>query len=225
MKKTLIALLFTTTAFAQSITPEQVLENYFDAIGGKENLEKIEDLSMEMAMDAMGQELTINIIKKTPNKMYMVQSMMGMEVSKIIFDGENLKVFAQGQEMPVDESQVESYLQQAVMIPEFSYFNDNVKMEMMPNETIDGEECYVIDITVDGNTFKEFYSVASGLKVSQEIETQGMVMVQTFKNYQSFKGIKFPTESRSEVMGQAMDTIFNSIKVNSGVSDDQFQID
>ena len=223
MKKILVALLFTTSAFAQDITPEAVLNKYFDAIGGKEKISQIKDMTMEVETDAMGQQTNVTIIKKNPNKLYQVVSMGGMEFQKILFDGEKLTVTVQGNEIPTNEQQVETYKNQAQMTPEMGYFNENVKLKMLPNEKIKGEDCYVMEITSDDISLKDFYSVASGLKLSTEIENQGMTIVTNYSDYQEFEGVKFPMKMEQEVMGMTIESKVTVLKVNSGVSDDTFK--
>lgn len=225
MKKLLIALLFTTTAFAQGVTPQQVLEKYFDAIGGKANIEKIKDISLDVEMEVMGQKMEMSMLKKVPNKLLIIQSMGGVEAAKIIYDGEKVKVISQGTEVPVEGAQADQYKNQSSIIPEMDYLKESVKLELLPNEKIKDEDCYVMNITVGDVTLKEFYSVSTGLKVRQDVEAMQMVVVSYFTDYKDYApGVKFATNLRQEVMGQAIDTKYTSIKINTGIADSEFEI-
>lgn len=71
MKKLILALLVSTTTFAQNITPKEVLEKYFSAIGGRENMDKVKSLYAVSTTSVMGQE-----IEAVENKKHLINTLL-----------------------------------------------------------------------------------------------------------------------------------------------------
>jgi len=53
----------------EGLTANDVIDNYFEAIGGKENFSKVEDRTTIMRAEIMGQNLSIVINQIAPNKL------------------------------------------------------------------------------------------------------------------------------------------------------------
>jgi len=71
----------------ETVDPKVVLEKYLEAIGGRDALSKVADRTTIMRGTAMGQNLTIIVKQKAPNKMRQEVKAGGMDQT-IIFDGE-----------------------------------------------------------------------------------------------------------------------------------------
>lgn len=226
MKKLLVALLFTTTAFAQDITPEQVLDKYFDAIGGKANMSKVQDFYAVSTTEVMGQVVDNFETKKIPNKYIAVTEQAGAEMAKVIFDGTKANITQMGQTQTIEGDATKAIEIQALIFPETLYSNSGITLGLDPNEAVNGEDCYVI--TVDGvpgvTALKEFYSVNTGLKVKQTVESGMGAATTSYKDYKDYNGVKFSTISVIEVMGMSMEKKITNIKINEGVSDADFEI-
>lgn len=228
MKKVLIALLFSTTAFAQDITPQQVLEKYFEAIGGRANMDKVKDFYGVSATEVMGQTVETVESKKAPNMYSSVVDQGGVELAKIVFDGKQAKISQMGNSQVLDESASKALLTQALIFPETLYFTEDIALSLGGNEKHDNEDCYVISIAgIPGITaIKEYYSVNSGLKLKQVVEgPMGSANIQ-YKEYKNFEpGVKFATHLVQETMGMAIDKKFTSVKINSQIADSEFTIE
>ncbi|MCD8538441.1 MAG: hypothetical protein LRY55_00755 [Leadbetterella sp.] len=228
MKKVLIALLFSTTAFAQDITPQQVLERYFEAIGGKANMEKVKDFYAVSSAEVMGQTMETSESKKAPNLYSSVVDQGGVELAKIVFDGKQAKVSQMGSSQVLDETSAKALMTQALIFPETLYFSEEITLTSGENEKHDNEDCYVISISgIPGiQALKEYYSVNSGLKMKQMVEGPAGSANILFKDYKDFEpGVKFPTRVVQEAMGMVIEKKFSSIKINSQIADSEFKIE
>lgn len=228
MKKLLIALLFSTPVFAQDITPEQVLEKYFTAIGGRANMDKVKDFYAVSSTEVMGQSMENIESKKTPNMYSSVVDQSGVELAKIVFDGKQAKVSQMGNSQVLDESSSKALLTQALIFPETLYLTDDISLSIGGNEKHDNEDCYVISVAgIPGITaIKEFYSVNSGLKVKQVVEGPAGSANVLYREYKDFEpGVKFATHVVQETMGMTIEKKFTSIKLNSTIADSEFKID
>ncbi len=228
MKKLVIALLLATPAFAQDVTPQQVLEKYFEAIGGKANMEKVKDFYAVSTTEVMGQSMENIESKKAPNLYSSVVDQSGVELAKIVFDGKQAQVTQMGNSQLLDESSSKAILTQALIFPETLYLTEDITLTIGENEQHESDNCYVISVSgIPGiTTLKEYYSVASGLKLKQVVEGPTGSANVLFKEYQDFEpGVKFATHLVQEAMGMTIEKKFTSIKVNSQIADSEFKID
>lgn len=228
MKKLLIALLFSAPVFAQDTTPQQILEKYFEAIGGRANMDKVKDFHAVSATEVMGQSMETIEFKKAPNMYSSVVDQSGVELAKIVYDGKQAKVSQMGNSQLLDESAAKALLTQALIFPETLYFTEGISLTLGANEKHDNEDCYVVSVAgIPGITsLKEYYSVSSGLKLKQTVEGPTGSANVLYKDYKSFEpGVKFATYLVQEVMGMTIDKKFTSIKINSQVADSEFNIE
>lgn len=227
MKKLLFALLVSTTTFAQSITPQEVLEKYFSAIGGRENMDKVKSLYAVSTTSVMGQEIEAVENKKAPNKYSSVVDQNGVEMAKVIFDGSKAIVSQMGQSQTIEGDAAKTLLTQALIFPELMYTEEGVTLESSANEKAGDEDCYVIHVKgIPGlNSIKEFYSVSSGFKIKQEIENQtGFVSIQ-YKDYKDQgSGIKMANTLLQEAMGMTIEKQYTTLQINAEIPDSAFEI-
>ena len=228
MKKLVIALLFSTPLIAQDIAPQQVLEKYFEAIGGKANMEKVKDFQGVSTTEVMGQTMETTEYKKAPNLYSSLVDQGGVELAKIVFDGKQAQISQMGNSQMLDESAAKALLTQALIFPETLYLTEGITLALEANDKHENEDCHVISVTgIPGiSSLKEYYSTTSGLKVKQTVEgPMGSANI-IFKDYKDFDpGVKFATHLVQETMGMTIEKKFTSIKVNSQISDSEFKID
>ncbi|MEL7004710.1 MAG: pitrilysin family protein, partial [Bacteroidota bacterium] len=85
------------------LTAAKVIADYIEAIGGKEKVNAIKDITSKSAASVQGQNLDIVSIKKSPNLSYSSIKVGGaFEVQKSVFDGVKMAQFIQGQKAPDD---------------------------------------------------------------------------------------------------------------------------
>jgi len=71
----------------EGVTAEKIIENYIRAIGGRENLENMKDITIKAQSSVRGQSFMVMILKKAPNKL-MTRMKFGESVfQKTIYDG------------------------------------------------------------------------------------------------------------------------------------------
>ena len=219
------------SAAMADMTAEQVLEKYIKAIGGKEKLMNVKDLSMSMEADVMGQKISMDFIQKAPNKIYQSSgSPMGKQ--ETIFDGEKGKIVMGEQTMPLPEAQIEATKEQAILFTEMQFEELGYEATLAGTENIDGKNVFVVETTSpSGKKNTLFFDAKTFLKVKESSNVTGPNgQVQTISSdlsdYQEVDGILFPFSRK--LIGAApipLDLKVTSIKVNSGVSDDLFKVE
>lgn len=220
-----------TSAIPVGLTAEQVVEDYFAALGGRENLSRIKDLKISSTASLMGQELNITIAKKSPDKSFMVISSGGNEMQKEVINGDQVAVYQMGNAMPMDDETAAEAKVTAGFVPELYYDKNAVTTELTGIEKIDGQETYAVEIKLpSGKSVTHYYSTVSGLKLreTQTIETpQGAMVLSTdYTDYKEVDGIKFPHTTLIPIPGmpQKLRAEVDTIEVNAGVEDEIFKV-
>ena len=176
-----------------SITIEDVINNYIDAIGGKEKLSDITSIEMKATTNIQGTVLEMYSVKNNQNQSMMEMSAMGMTVVKNVFNKYQGYNEVNGQRIPLTEVELEQAIINSALFSELNY--DFSLVELVGTSVVDDEEAYEVKIT-DNKT--AFYSVETGLKLkeveSQELEGNLIVGETYYKNYEEVDGILFAKE-------------------------------
>ncbi len=206
----------------ESLTAEQVVEQYIIARGGRDAIQGINDMSQEMSITVMGQQATIKLFQKRPNLMLMETLMGGMSLSKQLFDGEKMIVSSpMGQQELTEGPMFEQSKMQATMFPELDMEEFGIEVRLMGAENLDGQNVYRLEVTTPGGmTIYDYYSMETGLKV----KTIGEEMSVTYSDYREIDGILFPFSTVQEAGGQVIDMQVTDITINAGISDEVFSL-
>lgn len=215
-----------TSAIPAGLTAEQVLDNYFKALGGKEKLATITSIKTVMKAEAMGRELQMTLAKKD-GKLYQDMQMGGMVIQKTVFDGEKATISAQGNAIPVNEEQTKEFALQAAAFPEMQYAEMGVKMELKGMDNLDGVEAYNVLFTFPGGrTQNVFFAKNSGLKI-REVSSQDSPMgkvnvVQDYDDYKEIEGVKIPQKMVIN-QGFRIEASLISVEINKITDDTLFK--
>jgi len=176
-----------------SITIEDVINNYIDAIGGKEKLSEITSIEMKATTNIQGTVLEMYSVKNNQNQSMMEMSAMGMTVVKNVFNKYQGYNEVNGQRIPLTEVELEQAIINSALFSELNY--DFSLVELVGTSVVDEEEAYEVKITENKTAF---YSVETGLKLkeveSQEVEGNLIVGETYYKNYEEVDGILFAKE-------------------------------
>lgn len=213
---------------AVNVDPNVVIEKYIDAIGGSDAISKVEDRTTIMRGTAMGQNLTITVKQKLPNKMRQDVKAGGME-QVVIFDGEKAVMTAMGQKIPVEDKELDGLKTEADMnfildLPKF-----NVKLATEGIEKVNGKDAYKIKLELpSGTKWYSYYDVESGLKVKDlrliESKMGSGEQVTLYDDYRDVDGVKYPFKITQSFGPQSVEMTVSTIKVNKGIPDDIFVI-
>lgn len=219
------------TQMDADMTAAKVIDKYLEAIGGKEKLMAVKDLSMKMNTSVQGMSLETTMQQKAPNKFSMKVMMNGMAMQEQKYDGENGMAGQMGQTQKLEGEQLESMKRQATMFPELNYADTSYTLTLKGIENIDGTDAYEVELeTSNGEKSTEFYAVDSGLKIRtvQVVEGGGQTatIINDIGDYKEVEGILFP--HTLTVTGAAPIPLKNeviSIEVNKGIDDSVFKVE
>jgi len=211
----------------EGLTGEQVIAKYVEALGGKDNLEKIQDETIKMTGSMQGMAINITMTRKAPNKFYqLVDFGVGQQIQ--VFDGEKGKTSAMGQEQELSGAQLEEMKINATINAFLNYEKLGVKVELGGMEALNGKDAYKVNLVYpSGKKAVQYYDAASGLlvKTSSNVESpQGSVSITIeYADYKEVKGVKV---AHKVIQGTPMGSIeltVSSVETNTNPGDDLFK--
>lgn len=210
------------TAIPEDITAKDVLNNYIEAIGGKEKLMGVESYSMLAEAEMQGMKLNLEMKKTAKDQFFQDVKVAGNSMSKQVLNGDKGYMVMQGQRKEMEEEELLKLKQESAPFPELDYLDSDISLEGV--EDVEGKKAYKLKIS-DEKTI--FYDMESGLKVQEinnaEMGGQQITSTLNYKNYKEVAGIQFPFVLSQTVGPQSFEFTFSEIKVNDGVTDADFE--
>ncbi len=213
----------------EGLTVWKILDNYFEALGGKEAVKGIKTMKTTMKAEVMGQNLEMNATKAAPDKSYMEVSMGGMVATKVVTNGEKAMMEQQGRRPPLDEKTTKETILESSMFPELQYKEAGVKGKITGIEEVLGSEAYVVEFTYDtGGKVTNFYDKDSWLKVRMLKSAEGPQgtanQTTDYLDYKNVDGIKFPYLVSQDMGMFKLEAKVESIELNVDVDQSIFEI-
>lgn len=228
MKKFVLALLLVpalwVSAHAQNLTTaDEVINKYLNAIGGKEALKKIKDMSQESSFTNSGGNYTSITKHKLPNnKLLLVKDTTGKIIYQQVIDGKQVSTKFGDNMIPTKPEDLQRILLGGQWIPELTLKEKNVQYTLAGKETVNGRETYKINYTgADGNAlWTAYYDAQTGLLARTLTSFQDGPQTGDYSDYREFMGIKLPYHFN----GYGSVTQKIKYEANTGFSDAEFVI-
>ncbi len=208
LKTVLFSLLFVNT---QAQTADDVVNKYIDAIGGKEKLEKLTGIKMEMVANAQGMEIPVEVSNSKDGKLLVKLNLMGKEMTQVAFDGTigwttNMMTMKAEKMNSEDIENMKLSAGKDFPDPFLNYKEKGYSIEYAGKETKEGTDCHKIKLTKSPQTVNgqkvddvSFYYFDAENNVPVLVETEikegemkGQMSTSTFGNYQEVEGIYYP---------------------------------
>ncbi len=210
----------------------KVFANHIEAIGGREKLSTVNDISYQMSAEVMNNTIDMQILKKRPNKMRVEVKMGSNVMSQQIYDGENARLMQMGNQMPVNEDMLARMEVEGHLFPEMIYMQqENVKAELTGIESIEGKDAYAVNITYpSGESTTHYYDTDTYFKIRQTQTAhtpQGEIIMSTgYGHFQEVDGVILPYLFKIPMSPKMqMNAEVKSIEINKGLDDDLFSVD
>ncbi len=227
-------LVFGTSVFAQ--TADEIIANYFEITGGKENWTKLKGIKMNAVASAQGMEIPVEIIQTAEGKQAVIINFQGQTITQLAFDGETMwsTNFMTMQAEKSDNEATENMKKTIGDFPSplFNYKKRGYSAELMGTETIEGTETFKIKFTqkpllVDGkeepNISYYYFDSETSIIIQTETEIKqgpmaGQKNISTMSEYEEVGGLYFPFSMG--MMGQSIQ--IKSIELNPTLDDSIF---
>jgi len=211
LKTLFIALLLVAVAPVSAQTADEIIDNYFETTGGKDNWGNLEAVKISGSVNAQGMEIPVDVIQTKNGEQLVTINFQGQEIKQMAFDGETLwttnMMTMQPEKSDAEMNQnMKMQAKKGFPSPFFNYKEKGYAIELMGKETIEGTETYKVKLTqdpmmVDGkevpNVSYYYFETENFVPIANESEVQqGPMKGQTIKNsmsdYQEVDGLYFP---------------------------------
>ena len=214
-------------AIPEGMTALDVVDNYIEAIGGKDMLLNVNTLVSNMDVTIPGAPFKPMAISKKmmPNKIsFEMKANMGgqtMSLMKRNFSGEKGYMEQQGQKMLMSEEEIMEAKNVEGIFEELYYSDDQT--ELLSINSIDGEDVYKIKVVKNEKTSYRYYAVESGYLISIEEEDENKNISSTkYGDYRSVNGIMRPYFMQVNAGGQNLEFNTTEVMVNTELKDSDF---
>ena len=210
------------------ITAHEVIDNYLEAIGGRDLFAEVVDRTTIMRGTAMGQSLTILVKQKAPAKLYQ-EIKVGEMKQNVYFDGERGMMVMGDNNIEIEKKELEKLKVESTMNLLLDPETYGLNISLTGVEQVDSIDCYVLKMVLpSGLRWQQYYSVGTGFKLKEikELHTQqGLFEQESFySDYRDVDGLKFPFKILQNMGMQKLELNVSSIKLNTGISDEIFEM-
>ncbi|AKD54737.1 hypothetical protein [Spirosoma radiotolerans] len=220
------------SALAQTTpTAEEVIDKYIAAIGGKDALMKVTDMTTSMSSEGQMGAILITRKQKLPNKFSMVINANGMEVMRQTGDGSKVAMGGMQGSRTLEGPAAQQMTATNTIFPELHYAENGVKTTLVGPEKVDNKDTYKLSHTTsDGSaTWTDNFDATTGLKV-QSVMTgksqkgEAMMSTMVYSDYKDVNGIKFPMTIQQQSPRGPMTMTIDNVKINKGLKDSDFTV-
>jgi len=220
-----------SAALPKDITPEKLITDYINTIGGMPNIMQIKDLSVVSKASVQGMELTFSKKVTATGKLLNLVEAQGMSIQKQIFDGSRGASFQMGNKEELTNQEIDDMRYEAKIFPEIYYLKSGYKFDIKGAENVNGSNAYKVQVTSPtGKKTIEYYDANSKLKVRevsvQEANGQSQTITTDLADYKAVNGVLIPHKiTVTGAMPVPLELKVTEAKANSNIPDTTFKID
>ncbi len=218
MKKTIIFLMMTflMSAYVSAQTADEILDNYFKLLGGKEKITALKTIRITATSNRQGMEIPVVITKAAPDMQRIDIEIQGKKMVQC-YDGKTawwINPFmgsATPQIMPADMA--EYFTKDKFEDAFFNYKEKGHKVELLGKKDIEGTETYEIKLTKkNGDISYSYFDTESNILImsKQAVKSgpaKGQFMEYYFGDYQEVDGYMFAFSMDVKMNGQTIQGI------------------
>ncbi|CAA7386115.1 putative zinc protease [Chryseobacterium fistulae] len=198
-----------------NVTIGSIADQYINAIGGSAALQKITSITTDATTKVQGMDMSMKMIQAKGGKMSMNISMMGNTVQKIVFDGKDGYMEAQGKKAPLSNDQKAEMAKETELFPELNFAKSS-EYKLAGIEKYNNEDSYVIK----GGKTTYYYSVKTGLKTGDVKAGEGGSIPTSYADYKEVSGVKFPFTIIQNMGGMDINLAVQSYQLNQAKDTD-----
>lgn len=223
-------LLLVFAQFAQAQTVDEVINKHVEALGGKVNLDKIQNIISLGTMNTQGAEVAItstSVNNKLTRQDISVMGMVGFDMmtekegwTYMPFLGMSQPEAKSGDEVKENQKDLD------IAGPLVDYEAKGHKAELLGKETVSGIESYKIKLTTAGGKTITYYLDQKTHLITRSTETRNVNGQETeirleFADYKEVDGVKMAHSITNEYGTMYI----SSVKVNQPIPDSAYKHD
>ncbi len=224
-----------------SQTAEEIVATYIKNIGGSDKLKSITSVQMKASVDYGGMSIPIDMVSLRDGRSVMKITFQGQEMVQMAYDGKTAwgTSFMTMKPEKNDAEETENIKRSVgdFISPLINYKENGYSIELLPNETMEGVECFKIKLTkkplmIDGKEVPniEFYYIDKENFVPIVVETEipsgemkGNISQTVYSDYQEVDGVYFPFSMMQRLKdGEGQTIEFEKVVLNQKFEDKIF---
>lgn len=240
IKNVAVFCLLIASQFVNAQTVDDIINQYFENTGGRENWSKITSMRSTAKVKAQGMEFPTIMLSK-PDRQKISFVFQGMTMVQPAFDGTtgwqtnfmNMKA----EKMEADDNEITKAEAADFPDPFLRYKEKGYTAELQGNETIEGTDCFKVKLTkkpvmIDGKEEenatiyffdKENYVPIMARSVVKKGPAKGKNAEATMSDYQEVGGLMLPFSLEQKFEGQTMASIaIEKIELNVEIDEKEF---
>ena len=213
-------------AAPSGLTPEQVISDYIDAIGGAAALGQVRNYSVQMEANVQGQAIQQSMVKEGGTKFSSQTMMMGQVMADQRYNDGKARMSQGGQTMPDNPEVTEGLAAQAALFPVADLANNIEAVSVDGTEAIDGKQAVVLKVTDEAGGGRYYFDMESKLLSRQVQQQNGMTVTVDYGDYRDVDGVMYPyTTTLSGMMPFPLEMKTTDLQVNTDVDQSLFEIE
>jgi len=213
----------------EGLTAQQVLAHYIKALGGREKLSQVKDLSIHSTITSPMASLAMTHLQKGPDKMVQSVRYSGQEVTRTVVNGSKGKAYNSGNSNPLSAEEVQEYKVKSIFTNVLQLDKLGIKQNLLGMERINGRAAIRVELTFpSGKRHIHYFDSETGLKLREVEITQTNIGTATqttdFGDYREVEGLKFPFRIVTYVGNQAIRTSVEKVEVNKNLKEEAFKL-
>lgn len=200
----------------EGVTATSVLSTYLEAIGGSEAAAAVKTFAITYGASVQGMNLQLVLAQSAANEFTQEMKMMGNVMQRTVINETEAFMEAQGQKIPLDETQKKSFAEDAALVSELIWLNNaSTEMSLTGIEMVDDRPAYVVKVSENRVAY---YDTETGLKLkqvtTQEMQGQTISQSTSFGDYKEVSGLLIPHVVSQNLGPQTVDFTIEEAKIN-----------
>lgn len=231
---------FACSAISQSA--DEVINLYFETIGGKEKMSEITATRAICNAKAQGMELPVTMVNAAPNRTRMDMTFQGKEMTQMAFDGETawgVNFMTMEAEAMDSETSMVMGAQAEFPDPFLGYKEKGYTAEITGSEEVEGVDCHILKLTKkpimiagkeEENASVFYMDKENGILIKQTDmglvgAQKGMTIDTYYSDYEEVEGIYFAFTIEQKINGStAFSVNIKELEINPELPEGYFKM-
>lgn len=241
IKISILLVLLLAASFSHAQSVDEIIDTYFENIGGADNFRVLEGVQIKASVNAQGMDIPLEMVQLKGGKQLVKFELQGKKLTQVAFDGEVAwgHNFMTMQAEKSDSITTENLKRQKEDFPDpfLDYKAKGYSAELIGEETIEGVECFKVKLTkkpviVDDKEEEDisfyYFDKENFVPIVMESEIKsgpmkGNVSQTIFSDYDEVGGMYFPFSMTQGLKGQGGQMIkVDSIILNPKIDMSEF---
>ncbi len=241
LKTSTLLVLLAIGSFSYAQTVDEIIDTYFENIGGADNFRALEGVKIMASVNAQGMEIPLEMVQLKGGKQLVKFELQGKSLTQVAFDGEVAwgHNFMTMQAEKQDSIATENLKRLSGDFPDpfLDYKDKGYNVELIGDETVEGVECFkvkltkkptIVDDKEEENISFYYFDKENFVPIAMESEItsgqmKGMVSQTIFSDYDEIDGLYFAFSMSQGLKGQPGQVIkIDSIMINPTIDAAEF---